>query len=88
MGMRQMTFEIPDEVAEDFIRDVPTAEQSAYVTKLLVMSRPTPELTDVQWDAICEAVNNDPDIAQLEPDMDALSGDGLDEYPWDEPASR
>ncbi len=88
MGMRQVIFEIPDEVAADLDRDVPAAEQSAYLTKLLVRSRPAPELTDAQWDAICEAVNNDPDIAELERDMDTLSGEGLDEYPWDAPASR
>ncbi len=55
--MRQMTFEIPDDVAEDFDRDVPAAEQSACVTKLLLrhLSRPTfPTLTDEEWKALNE----------------------------------
>ena len=55
--MRQVTFEIPDEVAEDLDRDVPSAEQSAVVTKLLLrhLSRPTwPTLTDEEWAALNE----------------------------------
>jgi hypothetical protein len=33
MGMRQMTFEIPEELAERFVSEVPESEQSAEVTK-------------------------------------------------------
>jgi hypothetical protein len=57
MGMRQMTFEIPEEVSEEFVRDVPTAEQSAYVTKLLLrnLSRSIfPTLTGEEWEALNE----------------------------------
>jgi hypothetical protein len=87
MGMRQVTFEIPDELADRFDREVPAAEQSNEMTNLL-RRRLTPELTDEQWAAAIDALNTDPYIALLERQMDALSGDGLDEYPWDEPASR
>jgi hypothetical protein len=75
MGMRQMTFDIPEEVAEQFSREVPETEQSSVVTKLLLRHRPTPKLTEAEWDAVCGAVNADPDIAELENDMDALSGE-------------
>ena len=57
MGMRQMTFEIPDEVAEQFSSEVPVSEQSSVVTKLLLHRRPTPKLTDADWDAVCNAAN-------------------------------
>jgi len=87
MGMRQMTFEIPDEVADRFSSEVPVDEQSRVVLSA-IRRRITPELTDEQWAAAIDALNTDPDVALLEQQMDALSGDGLDEYPWDEPASR
>jgi hypothetical protein len=57
MGMRQIILEIPDYVADDFDRDVPAAEQSACVTKLLLrhLSRPIfPTLTDEEWEALNE----------------------------------
>jgi len=86
--MRKMTFDIPDEVAERFNSEVPASEQSGVVAKLLLRRRTTPTWTDEQLAAACDALNADPNIAELERDMDALSGDGLDEYPWDAPASR
>jgi len=72
MGMRQMTFEIPDEVAEQFNNEVPASEQSSVVTKLLVHRRPTPRLTDEQWDAISNAANNDPETQEIQREMAAL----------------
>lgn len=57
MGMRQMTFDIPDEVAERFCSEVPASEQSEEVTKLLRrrLSRPKlPTLTDEEWEALNE----------------------------------
>ncbi len=85
--MRQMTFDIPDEIAERFNSELPVDEQSRFVESA-IRRRITPELTDEQWAAAIEALNTDPDIALLEQQMDALSGDGLNEYPCDEPASR
>ncbi len=83
-----MTFEIPDDVAERFEKEVPADEQSVEVTRLLRRRVPRPKLTEEQWAEACEAVNTDPDIVQLERDMDALHAEGLDEYPWTEPTSR
>ncbi len=64
MGMRRMTFEIPDEVADRFDSEVPASEQSSTVTKLLRRAS-TPKLTEEQWAEICEAVNNDPETQQF-----------------------
>jgi len=86
--MRQITFEIPEEVAEQFESDVPPAERSNELTRLILHRRPRRQMTDAEWDVACDAVNTDSDITELEHDMDALSGDGLDEYPWESPASR
>ena len=87
--MRKMTFTIPDEIATSFLREVPAARRSEVVAEALKKTlalRKTEQ--DADLIAACDALNVDPDIAQLEKDMDTLSGDGLDEYPWDAPASR
>jgi hypothetical protein len=88
MGMRQMTFEIPEEVAERFISEVPESERSAEMTKLLLwrVSRPTKQMEDVELIAACDAVNADPELNELMEDWQA-AGDPIEE-PWDEPAPR
>jgi len=88
MGMRQMTFEIPEEVAEQFESEVPVPEQSAEVTKLLLwrVSRPTKQMQDAEIIAACDAVNADPELNELMEDWQAAS-DPIEE-PWDEPAPR
>jgi len=57
MGMRQVTLEIPNELAERFDREVPAAEQSSELMRLL-RRRLTPKLTDEQWAAACDGANN------------------------------
>ena len=55
--MRQVTFEIPDELAERFDREVPPAEQSACLTGLLLrhlLGPIFPTLTDEEWEALNE----------------------------------
>ena len=79
MGMRQVTFEIPDELAEDFDREVPTAEQPHELTRLL-RRRLTPKLTDEQWRAICETANNDPETQEIEREMAALPDTMTEEW--------
>jgi hypothetical protein len=64
--MRQMTFDIPDEVAEDFIKDVPEAEDRSRELTRLLRRQFASKLTTEQWDAICEAANNDPEIREIE----------------------
>ena len=83
MGMRQMTFDIPDEVAEQFSSEVPASEQSGVVTKFLLRRRPTPKLTDEQWDAVCSAANNDPETQEIQREMAALPDTMTEE--WDNP---
>ena len=70
--MRQMTFDIPDEVAERFSSEVPASEQSAVVAKLLRRRVSRPTLTEEQWVAVCEAANNDPETQEIQREMDAL----------------
>jgi Arc/MetJ-type ribon-helix-helix transcriptional regulator len=89
--MQSMTFALPDDVASQLRQTVPPEDQAEVVAEALRMTlalRRIQQSSDAELMASCEALNSDPHIAQLERDMDALSGDGLDEYPWDQSASR
>jgi hypothetical protein len=83
MGMRQMTFDIPDEVAEDFMKDVPEAEERSREITRFLRRHLTPKLTDEQWQSICEAANNDPETQEIEREMAALPDTMTEE--WNEP---
>jgi hypothetical protein len=85
MGMRQMTFDIPDEVAERFSSEVSVDEQSRIVLKA-IRRRITPKLTEEQWAAVCEAANNDPETQQIQAEFDAIP-DTFDEV-WDDAPAR
>jgi hypothetical protein len=81
--MRQMTFDIPDEAAEDFIKDVPdAAERSREVTRFLRRHLAS-KLTDEQWQSICESANNDPETQEIEREMAALPDTMTEE--WNDP---
>ncbi len=83
--MRQMTFDIPDEVAERFSSEVSVDEQSRIVLKA-IRRRITPKLTEEQWAAVCEAANNDPETQQIQAEFDAIP-DTFDEV-WDDAPAR
>ena len=83
--MRQMTFEIPDEVAERFESEVPASELSRIVAKLLQRAS-RPNLTEEQWAAVCEAANNDPETQEIEREMAALPDTMTEE--WDGSVER
>jgi len=68
MGMRQMTFEIPEELAERFESEVPESEQSAVVAELLQRASRR-RLTEEQWAAACDAANNDPETQEIQREM-------------------
>ena len=71
MAMRLMTFEIPDDVAEQFESHVPASEQSSLVATLLQRAS-RPPLTEEEWARVCDAANNDPEMQQIEQEMAAL----------------
>jgi hypothetical protein len=72
MGMQQITFSVPDEVAEEFAREVPPTEQSDYLTGLLRRRLHVRRLTEQEWAAAAEAANNDPETQQIQADFNAL----------------
>jgi hypothetical protein len=85
MGMRRMTFEIPEDMAERFSAEVPADEQLRVVVTA-IRRRITPSWTDEELEAACEAANNDPALNAFIDEWQAFS-DPIEE-PWDEPAAR
>jgi hypothetical protein len=86
MGMRQMTFDIPEEIAEQFCSDVPASERSAYVTKKLQRPASRLSLTEEQWDAAAKAANADEQLNADIEEWQAFS-DPIEE-PWNAPSPR
>ena len=80
MDMRQMTFEIPEEVAAQFESQVPVTEQSVVVAKLLKGRVFRRELTEEEWDTVCQAANDDPETQQIEREMAALPDTMTEEW--------
>lgn len=81
--MRQMTFDIPESIADEFTKDVPEAERSPVVASLLQFRRPRRRRSEAEWEAACDAANADPAVVELEREWDSLAGDGLEKEPND-----
>ncbi len=83
MAMRKMTFTLPDQLADQFVKRVPARERSRYVAEAL-----SEMLTkrDRRLIRACEIANNNPDIASLEQDLDMLQDDILE--PWTDAPAR
>ena len=84
--MRQMTFEIPEEVADEFNRAVPASEQSAFVARQLKRRASRPTLTQEQWDAAAVGANADDQLNADVEEWQAFS-DPIEE-PWNAPSPR
>ena len=78
MASRKMTFTVPDEVADRFLRRVPSRQRSHYVAEAI-----TAKLNerDARLKAACEALNNDPDVQAIEQEWDTLVDTVVE--PWD-----
>jgi len=82
MAMRKMTFTLPDQLADQFVKRVPARERLRYVAEAL-----SEKLTKRERRMIraCEIVNSSPDVASIEQDLDILQDEILE--PWtDAPA--
>jgi hypothetical protein len=83
MAMRKVTFTLPDQLVDQFVKRVPARERSHYVAEAL-----SEKLTKRERRLIraCEIANNNPDIASLEQDIDMLPDDILE--PWTDAPAR
>ena len=83
MATRKMTFTLPDDLADHFVKRVPAQERSRYVAEAL-----SEKLTKRERRLMraCEIANQSLDIASLEQDLDLLQDDILE--PWTDAPAR
>jgi metal-responsive CopG/Arc/MetJ family transcriptional regulator len=80
MASRKMTFTLPQDLADEFLRRVPGNHRSQYVAAAI-----TAKLREREERLIraCEIANGSADVLEIETSMDALAdeADGVQE-PW------
>ena len=83
MATRKVTFTLPDQLVDQFVKRVPARERSRYIAEAL-----SEKLTKRERRLIraCEIANNSPDIASLEQDLDMLQDDIRE--PWTDAPAR
>ena len=69
MASKKLTFNLPEDLANQFIRLVPSSKRSQYVADAIM--RKLREREEMLIEA-CEAANNDPETREIEREMDAL----------------
>ena len=72
-----MTFSVPEPLAAQFLRRVPSRDRSRFVTEALVARLAE---RDLQLIRACDAANEDLDVAEIEREFDGI-GDPIPE-PW------
>ena len=77
MAVRKMTFSLPEPLAVQFLRHVPSRDRSRFVSQAVAAQL---EARDLQLIRACEAANEDLDVAEIEKELDGI-GDELAE-PW------
>ncbi len=80
MASRKFTFTLPQELATEFLRHVPSRNRSHYVATAIADKLREREQ---QLARACEAANNSADVRAIEASLDALSdeSDAVQE-PW------
>lgn len=69
MAIRKMTFSVPEQLAVQFLRKVPSRDRSRFVSEALqaqLVAR------DLQLIRACEAANQDLDAAEIEKEFDEI----------------
>lgn len=80
MGSRKITFTLPQELASEFLRQVPPSSRSQYVATAIAMRLREREEQLVR---ACEIANSSADAGEIESSFDALAdqADSVQE-PW------
>ena len=77
MAIRKMTFSVPEQLAAQFLRRVPSRERSRFVSEALEAQL---EARDLQLVRACEAANEDLDAAEIEKEFDGIRDEMAE--PW------
>ncbi|HXN94943.1 MAG TPA: hypothetical protein VN879_10580 [Candidatus Acidoferrales bacterium] len=83
MATRKMTFTLPEDLAEQFVRRVPARERSKYLANALneKLSARDRHLVEA-----CRIANNDPEVRAIEKEFDAITEEAAE--PWSASAPR
>jgi len=81
MATIKMTFSLPDELACQFIKRVPSRDRSRFLARALQKSLADEEKALIRS---CELANADPDVAAIEAEWDRID-DGIEEPGVDSP---
>ena len=83
MAARKMTFTLPEDLAEQFVRRVPARERSKYLANALneKLSARDRHLVEA-----CRIANNDTEVHAIEKEFDAITEETAE--PWSAPAPR
>jgi hypothetical protein len=77
MATRKMTFSVPEPLAAQFVRRVPSRDRSRFVSEALAARL---DQRDAALIRACEVANRDLDVAEIEKEFDGI-GDEMAE-PW------
>jgi hypothetical protein len=83
MASRKVTFTLPEDVAEQLFRRVPSRDRSRYVTQAIIQKL---EDRDKRLILSCDVANADPEVLAIEREWDALR-DVVAE-PWNDAPAR
>ncbi|HEY6269873.1 MAG TPA: hypothetical protein VIX11_16355 [Candidatus Acidoferrum sp.] len=83
MATRKMTFTLPEDLAEQFVRRVPARERSKY---LAIALNEKLSARDRHLVEACRIANNDTEVQAIEKEFDAITEEAAE--PWSAPAPR
>ena len=81
-----MTFTIPEDVADQLIRQIPARDRSSYVAEAIAALLKAREQSLIR---ACEIANGDADVARIEREWDSLADEAdLVAEPWKDASPR
>jgi hypothetical protein len=83
MATRKMTFTLPEDLAQQFVRRVPARERSRYLADALSEKLTARERLLIES---CKTANDDPEVRAIEKEFEAITGEAVE--PWARAASR
>jgi hypothetical protein len=83
MATRKMTFSLPEDLARQLVRRVPSRDRSRFLARILERSLQEEDKALIRS---CRSANEDPEVRTIEEELGAIA-DPLEE-PWSDPAPR
>ncbi|HWE52397.1 MAG TPA: hypothetical protein VG273_21555 [Bryobacteraceae bacterium] len=77
MATRKMTFSLPESLARQFLRRVPSRDRSKFISQALAARLAERDSSLIR---ACEIANADPEVAEIEKDFDQIRDEMTE--PW------